>query len=235
MQGQPSHDVRVKIGGNAHGPVVAGSGNVTHVNTAAPSPEAASERDGRADLLAAHRVLVTTDVQRSSSRNNDGQRRMRRALEECVQAGAVALGVPPDDFGLVDRGDGLQVVMPEAVGLVDVLDTFVEAVARVLREHNEAAADAYRIDLRAAVHVGYVDRVGGEWSGTPLVHAARLVDAPEVKHGLEGARDACLALVVSDAVKHVVDQGYCKVGPTGYRHVAVLVKETSCDAWWRLV
>lgn len=235
MQRQSSHDVRVKIGGNAHGPVVAGNGNVTHMNTAASDPEVASERGRRADLLAAYRVVVTTDVQRSSSRNNDGQRRMRRALEECVQAGAMALGVSQDVFEPVDRGDGLQVVMPEAVTLVDVLDTFIEAVAKALRKHNEAASDAYRIDLRTAVHVGYVDQVGGEWSGTPLVHAARLVDAPEVKHVLGEAGDACLALVVSDAVKHVVDEGYCRVGPTGYRHVAVVVKETSCDAWWRLL
>lgn len=235
MQRQPSHDVRVKIGGNVHGPVVAGNGNVTHMNTSTPGPAAASEPDRRADLLAAHRVVVTTDVQRSSSRNNDGQRHMRRALEECVQAGAAALGVPQDVFEAFDRGDGLVVVMPETVMLVDVLDTFVEVVAKALRDHNKAASDAYRVDLRAAVHVGYVDRVGSEWSGTPLVHAARLVDAPDVKHSLSRASDACLALVVSDAVKQVVDEGYCRVGPTGFRHVAVVVKETSCDGWWRLL
>ncbi|WP_125783497.1 hypothetical protein [Amycolatopsis sp. WAC 01375] len=235
MQRQPSHDVRVKIGGNAHGPVVAGNGNATYMNTAMPDSEVASERGGRADLLAAYRVVVTTDVQGSSSRNNNGQRRMRPALEECFQTGAMALGVSREVFEPVDRGDGLQVVMPEAVTVVDVLDTFIEAVAKALREYNEAASDAYRIDLRTAVHVGYVDRVGGEWSGTPLVHAARLVDAPEVKHVLGEASDACLALVVSDAAKHVVNEGYCRVGPTGYRQVAVVVKETSCDAWWRLL
>jgi len=235
MQGQPLHDARVKIGGNAHGPVIAGSGNTAHMNTTTSDPEVTSEQGPRADLLAAYRVVVTTDVQRSSSRNNDGQRRMRRALEECVRAGAVALGVSPDAFEFVDRGDGLQVVMPEAVTPVGVLDVFIEAVVKALREHNKAASDAYRIDLRAAVHVGHVDRVGGEWSGTPLVHAARLVDAPEVKHVLGETGDACLALVVSNAVKHLVDEGYCKVGPAGYRHVAVVVKETSCDAWWRLL
>jgi hypothetical protein len=228
MQGRPVGDVSVKIGGDAHGPVAAGVGHVIQVN--------ASERDAAvgpgSDLLAAHRVVVTTDVQRSSSRNNDGQRRMRRALEESVHAGAAALGVVGDSF---DRGDGVQVVMPESVTLADVLDTFVEAVANALRMHNAAASDAYRVDLRVAVHVGYVDRVGGEWSGTPLVHAARLVDAPEVKRSVEEAGDACLALVVSDAVKQVVDEGYCRIGPAGYRHVAVVVKETSCDAWWRLL
>ncbi|MEV8442112.1 hypothetical protein AB0425_32455 [Actinosynnema sp. NPDC051121] len=225
----------VKIGGDAHGPVAAGVGHVIHVHSSEREAAVGPESGRRPDLLAAHRVVVTTDVQRSSTRNNVGQRRMRRALEECVHAGAAALGVVGDRLEMVDRGDGMQVVMPEAVTLVDVLDTFVEAVARALREHNVAASDAYRIDLRAAVHVGYVDRVNGEWSGTPLVHAARLVDAPEVKRALEEAGGACLALVVSDAVKHVVDEGYCRIGPTGYRHVAVVVKETSCDAWWRLL
>ncbi|WP_132118330.1 hypothetical protein [Actinocrispum wychmicini] len=160
---------------------------------------------------------------------------MRRALDECVQAGAVALDVPQDVFEAFDRGDGLVVVMPEKVTLVDVLDTFVEAVAKALREYNVAASDAYRIDLRAAVHVGYVDRVGSKWSGTPLVHVARLVDAPEVKDILSEAGDACLALVVSYAVKQVVADGYCRVGVSGYRRVEVVVKETSCDGWLRLL
>ncbi|TQM84521.1 hypothetical protein FHX81_6969 [Saccharothrix saharensis] len=224
MQGRPVGDVSVKIGGNAHGPVAAGVGHVIRVNDAERDAAVGTESGRRPDLLAAHRVVVTTDVQRSSSRNNVGQRRMRRALEECVHAGAAALGVVEDSFEVVDRGDGVQVVMPEAVTPVDVLDTFVEAVAKALREHNAAASDGYRIDLRAAVHVGYVDRVSGEWSGTPLVHAARLADAPEVKRALEEDGDACLALVVSDAVKRVVDEGYCRIGPAGYRHVAVLVK-----------
>lgn len=235
MRGRPVGDVSVKIGGDAHGPVAAGVGHVIHVNASERDAAVGPESGRRPDLLAARRVVVTTDVQRSSSRNNDGQRRMRRALEECVRAGAAALGVDRGSFEVVDRGDGVQVVMPEAVTLVDVLDTFVEAVAKALRMHNAAASDAYRVDLRAAVHVGYVDRVGGEWSGTPLVHAARLVDAPEVKRSLEEAGDSCLAVVVSDAVKHVVDEGYCRIGPAGYRHVEVVVKETSCDAWWRLL
>ncbi|CCH32218.1 hypothetical protein ABZ816_34350 [Actinosynnema sp. NPDC047251] len=235
MQGRPQRDVRVKIGGDVHGPVVAGDGNVTHLNTSTPVPSAAPEPVRPADLRAAYRTVVTTDVQKSSCRNNVGQRHLRRALAECVLAGTAALGVPQDFFDMSDRGDGLTVVMPEAVTVVDVLDTFVEAVAKALREHNQAASDAYRIDLRAAVHVGYVDRVGGQWSGTPLVHAARLVDAAELKHALGEDGGACLALVVSDAVKHVVDEGYCRTGPTGYRHAAVVVKETSCDGWWRLL
>ncbi|MFC6089710.1 hypothetical protein [Saccharothrix lopnurensis] len=233
MRGLPQREVRVKIGRDAHGPVVAGDGNVTHVNASTPVP--AVDQGPPADLLAAHRVVVTTDVQRSSSRDNAGQRHMRRAVEGCVLAGAAALGVAADVLDVSDRGDGLQVVMPEAVGLVDVLDTFVEAVAKALREHNRASGDAYRVDLRAAVHVGHVDRVGGEWSGTPLVHAARLVDAPGVKDALGEDGDACLALVVSAPVKQVVDEGYCRVGPAGYRHVGVVVKETSCDGWWRLL
>jgi hypothetical protein len=178
MRGRPVGDVSVKIGGDAHGPVAAGVGQVIHVNGSEREAAVRRESGRRPDRPAAHRVVVTMDVHRSGSRNNDGQRCMRRALEEC-HAGAAALG--------------------------------------------------------AAVHVGYVDRVSGEWSGTPLVHAARLVDAPVVKRALEEAGDACVALVVSDAVKHVVDGGYCRIGPAGYRHVAVVVKETSCDAWWPLL
>ena len=186
------------------------------------------------DLIAVRRIVVTTDVQRSGSLDNEGHRRMRRTLNACVHSGAITLGLPRDVFETSDRGDGIVVVMPEAVTLVDVLDIFVEAVGRALRDHNQVAGAAHRIDLRAAVHVGHVDRVGSEWSGSPLVHAARLADAPAVKTGLSEA-DGCLALVVSDAVKQVVDEGYCRVGPAGYRRVAVVVKETSWDGWLRIL
>jgi hypothetical protein len=56
-----------------------------------------------------------------------------------------------------------------------------------------------------------------------------------VKRALGEASGACLALVVSDAVKQVIDEGYCRVSSSGYRHAPVAVKETLCDGWWRLL
>ncbi|MBM7774084.1 hypothetical protein JOD54_004288 [Actinokineospora baliensis] len=224
MHGQG--EVRVSVGGNVNGQLAAGN----HVF--AQMGGMAGEPDQRDDVVAAHRVVVNLDVQGSGRRDSVGQRHMRQGVAGCVRAGTAALGVGDETF---DRGDGLVVVMPGTVSVVAVLDTFVEAVAAALREHNVAASEAYRIDLRAAVHIGHLDRVGAEWSGSAMVHAARLVDAAEVKAALERDPVACLAVVLSDAVKRVVDDGYCRVRSDGYRHTAVAVKETVCDGWWRLV
>jgi len=227
MENPPKFNASVSIGGNAHGPVAAGRG-ITIGSTGRTDPR---QEPPVGDLSAVHRVVVTTDIQGSGRHDNLGQRHLRRVLAESLAAGAMELGQPVDMF---DRGDGTLVVLPEAVTMVDAVDTFVEAVARAVREHNQVASVDYRIDLRIAVHAGYVDRVGTQWSGAPLVHAARLVDAPPAKHAL-AASAACAALILSDVAMQVVNQGYSRVGPATYQQIPLSVKETSGHGWLRLL
>ncbi|MCP2170433.1 hypothetical protein LX83_007324 [Goodfellowiella coeruleoviolacea] len=228
MENPAKYTASVSIGGNAHGPVAAGHGiTITSTGAADPRPESPA-----ADLSAVHRVVLTTDIQGSGRHDNAGQRHLRRVLAESLAAGAAELGPQVDMF---DRGDGTLVVLPETVTVVVTLDTFVEATARALREHNRAASADYRVDVRIAVHEGLVDRVGAQWSGAPLVHVARLVDAADAKRALATAADACVALVLSETAMQVVDQGYCRVGPSAYRPIPLSVKETSGRGWLRLL
>ncbi|MCR3752518.1 hypothetical protein [Lentzea californiensis] len=227
MENPPKFNASVSIGGNAHGPVAAGSDIIIGATDQA-GPHKASPGG---DLSGVHRVVVTTDVQGSGRHDNLGQRHLRRVLAESLAAGARELDRQVDMF---DRGDGTLVVLPETVTVVEAVDTFAEAVVRAVREHNQVAGVDYRIDLRIAVHAGYVDRVDAQWSGAALVHAARLVDAPPAKHAL-AASAACAALVLSDVAMQVVDQGYSRVGPAAYQQIPLSVKETSGHGWLRLL
>ncbi|WP_086661166.1 hypothetical protein [Lentzea kentuckyensis] len=224
MGERPKFTASVSIGGNAHGPVAAGR-DITIGSTSSHQESPAG------DLSAVHRIIVTADVQGSGRHDNTGQRHLRRVLAEAMSAGASALGREVDMF---DRGDGMLLVLPEPVTMVDTLDTFVEAVVHMVREHNRISGTDYRIDLRIAVHAGFVDRIGAQWSGAPLVHAARLTDAAPAKHAL-AASAACAALVLSDVAMQVVDQGYSRVGPADYRQIPLSVKETTGRGWLRLL
>ncbi|PSL53256.1 hypothetical protein B0I31_10946 [Saccharothrix carnea] len=228
MENPSRYTASVSIGGNAHGPVAAGR-DITITSNGEVDPR---QESPVGDLSAVHRVVVNTDIQGSGRHDNAGQRHLRRVLAESLAAGAAELGPQAD---MADRGDGMLVVLPETVTVVDTLDTFVEAAARAVREHNRAASADYRVDMRIAVHAGFVDRVGAQWSGAPLVHAARLVDAADAKRALATAAESCVALVLSEVAMQVVDQGYSRVGPSAYRQIPLSVKETSGRGWLRLL
>lgn len=217
-----SRSFSVQVGGDVTGHVVVGDGNVVRSGPATAQRDAAPGRE----LRAVPRTVVVVDVEGSGRLPGARQRLMREDLRSAVREGVAALGARWDDLAPADLGDGVRLVLaPETASPADVLDLFVPAVGRALRV-------AARLRLRIAVHFGFADRSGGQWSGQPLVHAARLVDAAEVKALLAGDDAAVLALVVSDPLHHdLLAQSY---GESGYRRVDVVVKETSARAWVRL-
>ncbi|MBC6462382.1 hypothetical protein [Actinomadura sp. HBU206391] len=247
MPKPPLDRFTIDIGGNAAGQVITGHGDTAHLGHAETVPadatrggadETGTDAQERQDRRAAGRIIVVADAQGSGRRTTDRQRlRTRQDLFQIFQTGADALDRPLNDLDPTDRGDGLQlVVSPEVVSPADLLDVFLVTVAAALHEHAEASSDATRLRLRIAVHFGYVDRAGEGWSGEPLVHAARLVDADEVRLRLQDSRDACLALVVSDDFhRTIVRHGYAHAGPSDYDRVDVAEKETSSHAWVRLI
>lgn len=227
------NDVKVTVGGHVSGQIVAGSGNVAHYHRADATPESAEMPDRHG----VGRVLVVSDVQGSGVLNSQQQARMRRELLRILRDGASALGLSWDDTESSDRGDGWRLVMsPETEPPARVLDEFVPTIARGLHEHAAASSPAASIKLRLAVHFGFLDRIAGEWSGDPLVHATRLVDARAVKNVFGDNPDAYLALVVSDEIyQKIVRHGHTRLGPNEYQRVAVSENETSTVAWLRLV
>ena len=141
------------------------------------------------------------------------------------------------DFGRLyqeDRGDGALVIVPPTTPTEKVVDPMLAHLAAELRRHNRRAADATRLQLRAALHVGPVQRGPKGVAGVSIITTRRMVDAPAVKRrATETGAD--LAFVTSDFVYDtVITPAPGLVDPSCYSRVRVRLKEASLPAWLML-
>ncbi|WP_176611753.1 Crp/Fnr family transcriptional regulator [Actinomadura sp. WMMB 499] len=180
-------------------------------------------------------VLVTDITGFGSPRRTDADRRVvAAAMYEWLDAAFAASGIDFSRLYQEDRGDGALVVVPPTTPTERVVDPMLAHLAASLRRHNRRAADATRLQLRAALHVGPVRRGDRGVSGMALITAARLVDAPAVKRRV-AETGADLAFVASDFVyDSVIRSGPGLVDPHRYSRVRVRVKEASLSAWLTL-
>ncbi|MFI0368577.1 cyclic nucleotide-binding domain-containing protein [Actinomadura sp. 1N219] len=180
-------------------------------------------------------ILITDITGFSSPTRTDADRRhvldaMYRLLDESFTASGLCLA----DFYQEDRGDGALIVVPPTTPTEAVVDPMLAHLAVALRRHNRRAADAARMQLRAALHVGPVQRGPKGVSGISIITARRMVDAPAVKKRVADT-GADLAFVTSDFVfETVITSAPGFVDPGRYARVRVRVKETSQSAWLTL-
>ncbi|TDB88928.1 cyclic nucleotide-binding domain-containing protein [Actinomadura sp. 7K534] len=180
-------------------------------------------------------VLITDITGFSSPARTDADRRdvletMYRLLDEAFTASGLALA----DFYQEDRGDGALIVVPPTTPTEAVVDPMLAHLAAALRRHNRRAAEAARMQLRAALHVGPVQRGPKGVSGISIITARRMVDAPAVKKRV-AETGADLAFVASDFVfENVITSAPGFVDPGRYARVRVRLKETSLSAWLTL-
>ncbi|MFG2086439.1 cyclic nucleotide-binding domain-containing protein [Spirillospora sp. NPDC048824] len=180
-------------------------------------------------------VLITDITGFSSPSRTDADRRyvldaMYRLLDESFAASGLALS----DFYQEDRGDGALIVVPPTTPTEAVIDPMLAHLAVALRRHNRRAAEATRMLLRAALHVGPVQRGPKGVSGISIITARRMVDAPAVKKRV-AETGADLAFVASDFVfDTVITSAPGFVDPGRYARVRVRLKETSLSAWLTL-
>jgi CRP-like cAMP-binding protein len=133
-----------------------------------------------------------------------------------------------------DRGDGALVIVPATTPTEAVVDPMLAHLAAALRRHNRRAAEATRLQLRAALHVGPVRRGPKGVAGSAIITTRRMVDAPAVKRRV-AETGADLAFVASDFVfDTVILPAPGLVDPSRYTRVRVRVKETSLSAWLML-
>jgi CRP-like cAMP-binding protein len=165
-------------------------------------------------------------------RRNDTDRRFIRAsMYAIVQRAFEASGVPWLDCHREDRGDGVLVIVPPATPTRLLVDPLTEGLATALADHNGRSADAVRIQLRVALHVGPVVSDPEGVSGESIILAARMLDAPVLKRQL-AAEAADLGLIVSTYVYDtVVKHARAYSDPAQYRQVRVRLKESRLNAW----
>ncbi|MGI5322499.1 cyclic nucleotide-binding domain-containing protein [Actinomadura nitritigenes] len=181
-------------------------------------------------------TILITDIQGfSSPRRTDADRRhvldaMYAALEEAFAAS----GIDFADLYTEDRGDGALIVVPPGTPTEQVLDPMLARLAVELRRHNRRAAEPARLQLRAAAHVGPVQRDPHGVSGISIIKTRRLVDAPAVKKRV-AETGADLAFVTSEFVYDtVVAPAPGFMDPGRYTRIRVRVKESSLSAWLTL-
>src|SRR5262249_20075890 len=133
-----------------------------------------------------HHTIVAVDVAGSGSLDDREQLRMRATLRTIVSSALPPQAPDAAAVGVADLGDGLRLICPAPISPCTLLDPFVANLAWALRLCREVMADPVRLRLRVVVHAGLLHRDDGGWAGEPLVHCARLLDAPPVRRGVRG-------------------------------------------------
>ncbi|MEV4674694.1 MULTISPECIES: Crp/Fnr family transcriptional regulator [Actinomadura] len=180
--------------------------------------------------------ILITDITRFSSpvRTDADREYVLSAMYDLMGEAFTASGL---DFGRLyqeDRGDGALVVVPPTTPTDTVVDPMLAHLAAELRRHNRRAAEATRLQLRAALHVGPVQRGPKGVAGTAIITTRRMVDAPAVKRRV-AETGADLAFVTSDFVYDtVITPAPGLVDPGRYSRVRVRLKEASLSAWLML-
>lgn len=180
-------------------------------------------------------ILITDITGFSSPARTDADRQY--VLDSMYGLMGEAFTASGLDFGRLyqeDRGDGALVIVPPTTPTDEVVDPMLAHLAAELRRHNRRAADATRLQLRAALHVGPVQRGPKGVAGSSIITTRRMVDAPAVKRRV-AETGADLAFVTSDFVfDTVITPAPGLVDPGSYAPVRVRLKEASLSAWLML-
>ena len=137
-------------------------------------------------------------------------------------------GIPWDDCGHEDRGDGVFVLVPAEVPKGLLAESLPSALVTALRAHNGAHPGPERIRLRMALHAGEVryDEHGVTAAAVNL--AFRLLDAGALKAALASSPGVLAVIASSWFFEEVVRHSGAAAA---YRPVEVAVKETTTTGW----
>jgi hypothetical protein len=176
--------------------------------------------------------VVLLDVANSASRDHRGQLRMRDDLYEIMAEVTDDDGIDIESLQPDDTGDGMRLIIPsEVMRPARVVDTFVTGLAAVLREHHQQSSEKARIRMRACFDSGFVSEHRRGWTGEPLVRAARLIDANQVREALATDPGAHLVTVLSEPAYDVRRSRFTVIPPDCFQRIRVRVKEFDGTAW----
>lgn len=181
--------------------------------------------------------IVLTDITAFSSpgRNDNDRLSLRRVMYDLLPDAFENSGLSWQDYYKEDRGDGTLVVVPPYVPASLIVEHALGRLAVTLREHNQQASDALRMQLRVALHAGPVVRDAQGMAGNAINHTARLVQAKVLgRHLMETQADLGIiasAYVYDNVIKQ---QAYLSPAAAGYQKVRFHAKESTLTAWIHL-
>ena len=181
--------------------------------------------------LAVHRTIVVVDVEGfgDQRRTNPHQVAVRDGLYRALRDAFGRAGIPWDDCGREDRGDGVFILVPAEVPKGLLVEALPPALVAALRVHNGAHPDPERIRMRMALHAGEVHYDEHGVTAAAVNLAFRLLDAGPLKAALASSPGVLAVIVSSWFFEEVVR--HSTADAAAYRRVEVAVKETATTGW----
>lgn len=190
-----------------------------------PIPETSSPRT-------LHRGMFAVDIASFGLRRDpDIQRYLRSSIHRIVRESCQAAGLRWDACHHEDRGDGLFVIAEPDAGIDVLLEPLVVRLLAGVRRHNKLAGGEARIQLRVAVHAGYLHLDEHGVTGVALNHLFRLLDAGALKYRLAEAGTDFALIVSHHLFEEVVSYSVGVIEPSAFTCVPVMVKETHGRGW----
>lgn len=176
--------------------------------------------------------IVLTDVAGSAARDSQGLRRMRDDLYQIMAEVTAENGFDLDSLPFEDTGDGLRLIIPpDLMSPPRVVDAFVLGLTVGLREHRRHVSEVARIRMRVCFDIGIVQEHRRSWTGKPLVRAARLIEARQLRETLSARPNMDLGVILSADMYEITRHRAGQIAPEWFREVRVRVKEFRGRAW----
>ena len=174
-----------------------------------------------------HHIFAYVDIEGSSGLATPDKEQAQKDLAAMLETACAKAGV--NGAAWEDRGDGyLLVSRADDVPLRTVVAAFAGSLDAALAARTVGQT---RLRLRLIVHNGEILRGERGWRGPGLDHAARLVDAPEVKQALKDTPDGRMAFVIAPELYRSVVRGYEDPDPVAFRKRRLSAKEGTLEAW----
>jgi hypothetical protein len=202
------------------------------MNSRAPLIRSILARLRPANRQRCHRAMFAVDIAAFGNRPAHLQILLRKVLYDIVPDACDAAGLPWKDCHHEDRGDGMFVIARSDADIDILLNPLAAQISHALRQHNNTANDTARIQVRMAIHAGYIQRDAHGITGPDLNHLFRLLEAPALKTTLT-AHSCGLALIVSGYLFDIATT-YDLINPDEYEPTTVNLKETNATAWTRI-
>lgn len=142
-------------------------------------------------------TLVALDIVGFGRRDSADQLRLRKGLFAVVRGVKQRLG-HLITYDVLDRGDGVLVVLPSDTDLIRVVERAIPGVADEVTTGTEELG-AGEMRLRCVIHKGEVQRDKWGWVGAEVNLVFRLIDSEELRRRLS-ITDASLVVALSQSV-----------------------------------
>jgi tetratricopeptide (TPR) repeat protein len=185
---------------------------------------------------AVHRAILIVDVESfgDAARTNADQLEVRDAMYKALRQSFARARISWADCAVEDRGDGVLVLVSPEVPKSRLVTRLPVGLADILGRHNASCPATERIRLRMALHAGEVHRDAHGFAGTSVNRAFRLIEAPPSRTALRTSAGV-VALIVSDWFYDEVVRHHPAAGPSCFRQVRAVMKETEMTAWVRVL